>query len=360
MDRTSTSAVPNPICPKCQCKRTVRKGKRRNRLQTLQIYVCSECLHHFTAGAAGKNKSYPLKTILEAISAFNLGYALTETQQMLRRRFHLHIPERTISSWLTEHRPLTTYSRLRKSCRKLFSPEAIIRSHTFYHQQVYRFQVHQAKLAMLLKSELETPKEQSATLAAYLASITKNFPHHLFQSAEHRSSKFPTELHPRVERKENHATRLAALALPTSPNNKKRHETLQRFMLINDSVTVAVEIPVYLNREDIRYYQSHGLNLNFETEVITGHIDFVQMRNGYVHILDYKPDARKERHAHVQLTIYALALARRTGLKLKDFKCAWFDEKDYFEFFPLTGVFRRSSESFMNASCGPNKVIVKN
>lgn len=145
-DRASTSAIPNPICPKCQCKRTVRKGKRRNRLQTLQIYGCSECLHHFTAGAAGKNKSYPLKTILEAISTFNLGYPLTETQQMLRRRFHLDIPEHTISSWLAEQRPLTTYSRLRKSCRQLFSPEAIIRSHTFYHQQVYRFQVHQAKL----------------------------------------------------------------------------------------------------------------------------------------------------------------------------------------------------------------------
>ena len=334
-----TTAAPNPICPKCGCKRTIKKGKRRNRKQTLQIYECSECLHHFTAGAAGKNKSYPLKTILEAISTFNLGYSLTETQQTIRRRFHLNIPERTISSWLAEHRPLTTYARLRKNCRQLFSPEAIIRSHTFYHQQVYRFQVHQAKLATLLKSELQEHREHSAKLASYLASITKNFPHHLFQSAEHRSSKFPTELHPKVERKENHATRLAALALPTSPNNKKRHETLQRFMLINDSVSVAVEVPVFLTTEDIRDYQTHGFNLNFETYVITGHIDFVQVRNGYIHIIDYKPEAKKEKHAHVQLTIYALALARRTGLKLKDFKCAWFDEEDYFEFFPLTGVY---------------------
>jgi ATP-dependent exoDNAse (exonuclease V) beta subunit len=134
-------------------------------------------------------------------------------------------------------------------------------------------------------------------------------------------------------------THLAALALPTSPNNKKRHETLQRFMLVNDSVSVAVETPVYLDWQDIYYYQTHGFNLNFESEVITGHIDFIQVRNGYVHMLDYKPEARKEKHAHVQLTIYALALARRTGLKLKDFKCAWFDEKDYFEFFPLTAVY---------------------
>jgi len=68
-------------------------------------------------------------------------------------------------------------------------------------------------------------------------------------------------------------------------------------------------------------------------------IDFLQVRDGYLQILDYKPDARKEKHAHVQLTIYALALARRANLPLKNFKCAWFDEKDYFEFFPLKGVY---------------------
>lgn len=132
---------------------------------------------------------------------------------------------------------------------------------------------------------------------------------------------------------------MAALVLPTSLNNQKRHKTLQRFMLVNDSVTVAVEIPIYLTATDLAYYRHHGFDLDFEAEVVTGHIDFLQIRNGRLHILDYKPEARKETHAHVQLSIYALALARRTGLPLKLFKCAWFDEKDYFEFYPLTGVY---------------------
>ncbi len=64
-----------------------------------------------------------------------------------------------------------------------------------------------------------------------------------------------------------------------------------------------------------------------------------------------KPEATKEKHAHVQLTIYALALARRTGLKLKDFKCAWFDEKDYFEFFPLTGVYAERYAAMTATGC---------
>ncbi len=97
---------------------------------------------------------------------------------------------------------------------------------------------------------------------------------------------------------------------------------------------------MYLTNEGIAYYRSRGFTLDFESDFITGHIDFLQVRDGYLQILDYKPDARKERHAHVQLTIYALALARRTNLPLKAFKCAWFDEKDYFEFFPLKGVYR--------------------
>jgi hypothetical protein len=95
----------------------------------------AECLHRFT-GAAGKNKTYPLRFILETVSTFNLGYSITETQQILRRRFHQNIPERTISSWLTEHRALTPYARLRTEGKKISAPEIILRSITFYHQQL--------------------------------------------------------------------------------------------------------------------------------------------------------------------------------------------------------------------------------
>ncbi len=131
----------NPACPICACTLTVKNGVRRNRLQVLQVFRCTECLHRFT-GAAGRNKTYPLHIILESVSTFNLGYSLTETQRVLRRRYHREIPERTISSWLNEYRPLSTYSRLRLQGRKLLRPETLLRSHTFHHQQVYRFQLH--------------------------------------------------------------------------------------------------------------------------------------------------------------------------------------------------------------------------
>lgn len=325
-----------PVCPKCQSKYTVKKGKRRNRLRTLQIFQCAECQHKFT-GSVGKNKTYPLETILDVISTFNLGHALTETQTILRRRGRLDIPERTISSWVAAYRDLTTYSRLRNAGKRLFRPDQVVQTQTLNHQQVYRFQLHRAKLELLLAS---TVHQHLRPVRDYLIGIAKSFPHKLFETADHRSSKFPAELVPSVVRKENRATRLAALVLPTSPTNKKRHETLQRFMLINDSATMAVEVPVYLKAGDIAYFRSRGFALGFDSEVITGHIDSLQIRNRYLHILDYKPAARKEKHARVQLTIYALALSRRTRLPLKHFKCAWFDEIDYFEFFPLQAVYR--------------------
>jgi hypothetical protein len=74
----------------------------------------------------------------------------------------------------------------------------------------------------------------------------------------------------------------------------------------------------------------------------TGHIDFLQLRSGYLHILDDKPDAAKETHAVTQLTIYAMALSRRTGLPVKAFTCAWFDERDYLECYPLPSIYPRA------------------
>src|SRR5512143_2789308 len=116
-----------PPCPECQGANTIRKGKRRNRMRSLQVYQCSECLHRFALGDAGKHKSYPLKTILETISTFNKGHSITATQAILRRRLHIHIPERTISSWIAEHRSLATYARLRGDAQSLFPADQLVK-----------------------------------------------------------------------------------------------------------------------------------------------------------------------------------------------------------------------------------------
>ena len=59
-------------------------------------------------------------------------------------------------------------------------------------------------------------------------------------------------------------------------------------------------------------------------------------------ILDYKPGANKLKPID-QLTTYALALSRKLNLPLYYFKCAWFDENNYFEFFPLHVVYENKN-----------------
>jgi hypothetical protein len=68
---------------------------------------------------------------------------------------------------------------------------------------------------------------------------------------------------------------------------RERHPAVQDFMLTNDSCTVACEVPVYLAAEEIAYYKSRGffVTLPESPEPITGHIDVVQVRNGFAKML---------------------------------------------------------------------------
>lgn len=110
-------------------------------------------------------------------------------------------------------------------------------------------------------------------------------------------------------------------------------------MLTVDSVTVAVEVPLFLNPEDLKHMTEQlGFAIPLDPDqTLTGHIDILQIRNGKIHIVDYKPGAKREKPI-VQLMVYALALSCRTGLRLFDFVCSWFDEHHYHEFCPLKVV----------------------
>jgi hypothetical protein len=223
----------------------------------------------------------------------------------------------------------------------IHDPRSLIEKLPLDHKQVYLYQRHKGKSDLLFSYPYH---HAYAPLKNYLLiNVPSNtFPHDLFTASQaSRSSKYPVILTADVTRKENYATKLAALALQVAPSNRKRHETLQRFMLCNDSATIATEVPICLTSKDYAYFREHGFTFPFGNEPITGHIDFLQLRASYLHILGYKPGARKEKHAVTQLTIYALALSRRTGLPVKSFKCAYFDERDYFEFYPLPAVYPR-------------------
>jgi hypothetical protein len=283
--------------------------------------------------------------VLDAITLYDLGYSLTDTADKIRARHGHRVGRSTIAAWLAEHRSLTAYDRLRAHGRRLFSPTQTIRSIKLYHRQVYKFQYHRPKLGLLRQGREHA---RFATVADFLERVPADCPNELFRDSERASQSPLSAINTSrlvVTQKENFATRMAALVIPTVGDNRLRHEALQRFMLANDSTTIAVEVPIWIASDAIaELEEKYDIQLRSDgaAGALTGHIDFLQIRNRAVHILDYKPDARTNRPI-AQLTIYALALTKLIpGLRLFDIKCAWFNEEEYCEFFPRTLLARRT------------------
>jgi transposase-like protein len=348
---TRTTRVPHTDkrpgrCPYCSSVHVTRKGTRKKKIEIVQLWRCASCKRVFTPSpAALRNRTYPLHVVLDAITLYDLGYTLEQVAEKIRSRFGRRAGRSTIAAWLAEHRSLTTYARLRAEGRRLFPPTQTIRSIKLYHRQIYKYAYHRPKLAMLREGREHV---RFSGVADFLERVPIECPHELFRDSERASQKAASFLDTSrliVVEKENAATGMAALVIPTVGDNRPRHEALQRFMLANDSTTLAIEVPIWLAPADIAALErEHGIRLlpkGGVAESITGHIDFLQVRNGAVHILDYKPGARADKPI-AQLMIYALALTKLAGLRLFDIKCAWFDEEEYCEFFPRTLLARRS------------------
>jgi transposase-like protein len=353
-----TSKQPE-ACPHCGGRNVTRRGTRKKKLEIVQLWRCAACKRVFTPGPpALRNKTYPLRMILSALTDYNLGFTLEQAAARLQKKAKRRVSPSTITSWLDEYKQHCSYRRLRDAGLRRYPAAQTIRSIKLYHRQVYGYAYHRPKLDFVRSGSLDDKRLGDArfgALADFLESIPTVCPHDLFRRDDdpkaRASQATPTWADASrivINSKQNAATDAAALIIPAVGNNKLRHETLQHFMLCNDSVTVAIEIPIWLDEHDIAALEhEHGIELaprlGAAERAITGHIDFLQVRNGCVHVLDYKPDARTNKPI-AQLAIYALALTRRVpGLKLFDIKCAWFNELEYCEFFPRT-LFSRASK----------------
>jgi hypothetical protein len=106
---------------------------------------------HYVAGLPVelRNKTYPLRIVLDAITQYDLGYSLDETAEKVRTRNGHRVARSTIAGWLAEHRSLTTYTRLRADGRRLYPPRQTIRAIKLYHRQVYQYAYHRPKIALL-------------------------------------------------------------------------------------------------------------------------------------------------------------------------------------------------------------------
>ena len=336
-------------CPYCSGYNFVRAGFRTKKHEKIQLYFCKNCQKKFTT-LINRGKTYPLAIILNSLVLANRFYSPQMIAERFCRDYGFKISPETIAHWLKEYQDYTPFKRMwsylkAKVERGQIKSKEIVFEQKLLHRQIYDFKFHRGKNKLVLEEDFKNYK--LGKIGDFLELTIAECPHQVFRESETRASEYKNIFNldgVRITRKENRASQMAKFVMQAVSNNKERHRRLQEFMFFCDSSTLAVETPVLLDGEDISHYRNilnFDVPLNIESgRVVTGHIDFVQIRNGAVHIMDFKPSAKKYKPIE-QLTIYALALARLTSLRLYNFKCAWFDEDDYFEFFPLHVVYKK-------------------
>ncbi len=247
---------------------------------------------------------------------YNQGFTLEETTKVLNKRFKSTITKSSIQRWIQEYQGICTYASLRAGLMKRYGKDSVVSKTFDYRGLAYNFKYHKGKLEVLGR---EYP-----SLVSFIKRCEAGCPP-FFNAIENRCSQLGLEvtIEKTVSVSENQMCRRAALAVSSAPTKKKRHSLVENFMLINDDATVAVEVPVWLWEKNLKLS-------------IAGHIDLIQIAQGQVYILDYKPDAAQEKEEHVasQLYLYASGLSFRTSIPLSRIRCAWFDDREYFEFEP--------------------------
>jgi len=254
---------------------------------------------------------YPTSVIYHALNFYNLGFNLDQTSRLVNKKYKVKTSKSTVYSWVKEFQSLCPISKIRD---RFSSYENVLFNKRFEHENLdYEFMYHKYKLDAFVRKRFPG-------LAEYILRFEKGCPDVFFQVGE-RCSKPSFEAKAEVKKTSNLACKIADFAVQAAKDNRERHKLVETFMVINDKATIACEIPVW--------YWEKSIN-----DGITGHIDLLQVRNDIVYILDYKPDAAKDRKASWQLYHYARALSFRTKTPLQAIRCAWFDENMYYEYNP--------------------------
>jgi len=172
-------------CPYCGDRNLTLRGTRRKKLEIVQLWRCAACKRTFTPGpAALRNKTYPLRMILSALTDYNLGYTLEETAARLKKKTNHRVSSSTIAAWLEQYKQHCSYRRLRAEGLRHYPANQTIRSIKLYHRQIYGYAFHRPKLDFLRAGALDDKRTGDASFAGvanFLEIIPTTCPHDLFR-----------------------------------------------------------------------------------------------------------------------------------------------------------------------------------
>lgn len=83
----------------------MRKGLRKKKLETIQLWRCNDCRKVFTPQPL-RYKTYPLPVILHGVSLYNLGYSAETASRLITERSGLKVAPSSITAWVNEHQTL--------------------------------------------------------------------------------------------------------------------------------------------------------------------------------------------------------------------------------------------------------------
>lgn len=202
----------------------------------------------------------------------------------------------------------------------------VIKSKVFDHKGgFYQYRVHTSKLNELVNGNF-------ANLKNYLESMFTSCPDKYFWNGPRSSSLKFNLSNLNIKNVANHE--LCILTHYGLEKNRERYQTnhsrVQVFMLEHDKASIASEVPIWLNPLELGSY-AEILN---SQEPLTGHIDLLRIQDNNIWILDYKPNAAREKYAATQIFFYALMLSKRTNIPLENFRCGYFDSLNCYLFKP--------------------------
>ena len=191
---------------------------------------------------------------------------------------------------------------------------------------VYVYRLHKFKLDALNDADLNQLKE-------YLYGVFDDCPDEHFNNGHLRCSQLKFKVNLDVKDAINHdvSTLSRYGLLANTDRYKNNHSKVQAFMLEHDKKTIAAEIPIWANRDELQMFDG----LFAGSDILTGHIDVLRIEDGKIWVWDYKPNAHREEYATTQVFFYALMLSKRTGIELSKFMCGYFDSNVAYTFSPM-------------------------
>jgi len=296
----------NVKCSHCGAERIVKNGTRKTTRMHNQKYLCTNCGKQFCQ----KHGKFSPELILSAICIYNGGKSLAKTAELVRKNYRVEVIPMTISRWTKRYG--SNYLRIRDELLEKYPDVEVIASKQFVHSGlVYSYMLHQHKLR-----EFCTHDGLKGYLSGLDVWVDKYF------SSGIRCSQIQCSASVEIEQKKNFLCCAVGYALSACSDLRERHMLVQKYLLYNDSATIACEVPVWA----------------FDKKLgpICGHIDLIQIRSGKVFVLDYKPGAAFLNKGKVvsQLFWYARALSFRAKIPMSKIRCCWFDEQSCFEFDP--------------------------